>query len=88
MNDKLVFLYKSDFTKEDWKKLSWEFGFNDEDSSVNIHIIKDNDFDEEEMTRCSHCGCEEYADEMKDGMCDDCYEDWLDDIKEQEEDDE
>lgn len=49
MQDKLVFLYKNDFTEKDWTKLSWEFGFNEDDSSASIHIIKDDeDFEEDE----------------------------------------
>lgn len=41
MRDKLVFLNKSDYTEEDWKKLSWQFGFDEEKSFVSIHIIID-----------------------------------------------
>lgn len=85
MNDKLVFLYKNDFTEEDWKKLSWEFGFNDKDSSVSIHIIEDNeDFEEEDIVVCKHCGCEEYTDEIREGMCPDCYEDYIEELEEDE----
>lgn len=87
MNDKIVTLNKMYYTEEAWFNLSVDFGFNSEDINVNIHIIKDEDFEEEEMAICSHCGCKEYADEMRDGMCEDCYEDWLDDIKEQEDED-
>lgn len=85
MNDKIVTLNKMYYTGEAWFNLSVDFGFNSEDTSASIHIIKDEDF-KEEMAICSQCGCEEYADEMRDGMCEDCYEDWQDDIKEQEED--
>ncbi|GCD13298.1 hypothetical protein [Clostridium tagluense] len=43
MNDKMVTLYKKNFTKDVWFTLSLDFGFNSEDSHAYIHIIIDED---------------------------------------------
>ena len=37
----------------------------------------------EDKFKCSHCGIYCYQ-EMVDGMCEDCYEDYLDDLEEDE----
>ena len=43
MNDKMVTLYKRNFTESDWFSLSLDFGFNSKDSRAYIHVIVDED---------------------------------------------
>ena len=42
-------------------------------------------FEEEEIVVCGYCGCEENVEEMRDGMCPDCYEEYLEECEEDEE---
>lgn len=42
--------------------------------------------DTEIQTPCSNCGCYEYYQDLRNDMCEDCYEEWKDDCKESEED--
>lgn len=39
MNDKIVTLYKCNFTEADWFKLSLAFDFDQEEVTADIHII-------------------------------------------------
>ena len=47
MNDKMVTLYKSSYTKEDWFSLSLDFGFKNEDGYAYIHVIIDEENEED-----------------------------------------